>query len=252
MSLRLGRAVLRAVQDSDLVVEPGEGIGTRKTRVYTLSGSQHGSTAQADVDLLARESRRHGCMWVEDDEASLVAGHYRVEAGAGYEQPGGAPKHRPWTATLREYATPDVVTRQGESDNNAGTDTPEEDSEEGTIVSVTPVTTVIALRPRLVAAAEKFNLPAGTWQAVLRHKPTVSTLRYYWRLTNLAGTTLSTSAGVLTSPSTQWVESNLGILTVPWANSRANWYELDVEDFLGSAGATSLLDRIRFYPVASV
>lgn len=252
MSLRVGRVTLsdplnvpyrRSDADDESIAGP------YREKMFVLDGRNQGSTAQATMDLLERESLRVGAMWCESDNADFPSGQYLLE-DADYEKPSGRPEGRPWNVTIRKKDR-FYVTRQAEDDNVAGLDTADLDADEASKIVYTPTTSeVLILDPRNVAGAEKLNLPAGSWKLIARvYAVTNVSQKFRWKVTATDGTVLATGAQVAVGVGNNdaWMELDLGNLTVPNANDKANWFELHVQGVAAELGNV-WLDYVRLVP----
>lgn len=199
-----------------------------------LRGREQGTSAQTTMDSYIRECKRRGAVYCSESSSTplLTEGYYQLEPGP-YEQPGGRPKGRPWEFVLVKDDQP-LVARQAEDDEVAGTATADVTAEEGSKVVYTPTTSeVLVLDPRNVSGAEKVNLPAGDYRVVARvQAKTTVTVKLRAKFTNTSGTAIATGSQVTVGSGNNdiWYELDLGTLTIPAANDKANWYEVHVQD----------------------
>jgi hypothetical protein len=251
MALKVGRVTLSdplGITFKRRTAErPGVG-GPFYEKGFVVRGREASATAQTTMDSLELESFRYGHVYVADDNSNIPTGWYRLE-DVDYEKPSGKPKLRPWALSIIKKELP-IVQRQAQNDNVAGADTADVDADEDLKVVYTPTTSdVVVLRPRTVSGAEAVNLPSETYKAVMRVRSTggFTSQKYRWRLTNTGGTVLATGSQRTASVSDAWTEVDLGALTVPSANDKANWYEVLVQGVTGELGAV-WLDRLRIFP----
>lgn len=247
MVLTIGRATLagpneirRIRRRSKSMVEGAQGLSypsttTRTTKEYSLRGRDQGTSVDANqgidrADKLEREGGRWGSVYVTDTFTQVPEGYYEL-GDVEVENPSGRPKGRRWTFTLSQQPIPNIA-RQAEDDNIAGADTADVDAEEESKVAYTPtVSEVVVLQPRIVAGAEKLNLPKGSWRLVARvYANTTTTVKFRGRLTNIAGATIDDGAQLGPTIVNGWQEVDLGVFTVVSADHKANWYEVLVQD----------------------
>lgn len=219
-------------------------------RGYAIRGSEQGTTSQSLVDALDKEAARPGSVYVTDDNTvtPIPAGYY-VMADFNPEYPGGAPRVRPYDFTLWESPMP-FVCRQAESDNVAGADVADYTADEGYHVAYTPTTAeVVVLQPGQVAGAEALNLPAGSYKVIARvYQVTNSSAKLRWGLRDGADVQIIEGAQVAVGAADQWVDVDLGTLTVTQTYDRSNWYHVKVQGVAGELGDVRI-DRLLLYPV---
>jgi hypothetical protein len=246
MTLKNGRVTLAVPQRIRYRPREYETLtGPTRLDTYSVESREAGATPQATMDSLEQEARRRGARYVEDTDTLVPEGYYEHAADPGYEKPPGAPKRRPWSFTLSKPPPLFHVVRQAYNDRIAGSEVAVAGTEEGKVARYTPTTgDVVVLRPRTVAGAEKFNLPAGDWRAVLLWKSTVTTSQLVrWRLTDGAGATLSTGAQKTASQADIFLDTDLGVLTSPGGTT---WYELLVQGVAGQLNNVDL-ESVTFY-----
>lgn len=235
MSLAIGRCTLTTPQDVDYQTRnPGEpGIAGPFTEdAYALRGREAGAGAAAAMVALALEARRFEAVYCSESNAIFPSGYYRVDQGAGYRVPRGAPTRKPWNFALVRKERP-VIVRHAYSDNVAGADTADVDADEALKTVYTAAAgEVLVVDPRNVAGAEPLNLPAGDWKLLARvQSRTTVTQKFRAKLTDLAGAAIATGAQVTVGAGNQsaWTLLDLGTLMVPTANDKANWLTLSVQ-----------------------
>lgn len=258
--IRVGRATLRTPMDApyrprqNSVVDGTNALGRpNPARIGTgveawhLVGRQTGAAAHAEVEVMRVERGRDGSVYVVDDSPNpvLLEGYYAVEH-YHYDVPRGSPGVRPWNLELVSTPHPRVL-RQAEDDADAGTVESDATAEEGERVTYTPTTSeVIVLSPRLVVDTEAFNLPAGTYRALLRVRQAgfdSALLRV--RLVEDDGTVIDAGAQVAVDAADEWVELDMGVLESVGGES---WYDVSVEGVTAELGDV-WLDCILWEPV---
>lgn len=251
MTLKLGRCSLSTPQDVpfDRRGARDQGIaGPFYEKGYQLRGIEAGSGAQALMDALEKEGQRFGDVYVAETNSLVPSGYYRVE-DVHYEKPRGAPRYRPWTATISKRERP-LVVRQAEDDNVDGADTADVTAEEALKVVYTAAAgEVDVLKPKDVVGAEAFNLPAGDWKFIARvQSRTTVTQKFRIKTTQLDGTALVNGAQVTVGAGNAdaWVDVDLGTITVAAADDKANFYKLTVQ---ANADLNDVwIDRLRVVP----
>lgn len=236
MTFKVGRMTLSTPQDVpfDSHEEDEAGVaGPFRARGYVLRGLEDGASAQATMLVLEKESLRWGDVWVEESNSLIPSGHYRIlPGGAGYEKPRGAPRRRPWTLTLKHRPQP-VICRQAEDDNVTGADTDDVTAEEASkVIYTASAGETDVLKPKDVAGAEAFNLPAGTWKILARvQSRTTVTQKFRLKTTKLDGTSIADGAQVTVGAGNAdaWVDIDLGSFTIAAADHLANWFKLTVQ-----------------------
>jgi len=247
---KLARPVPRRVdRDMDLLGFATARTGEYGLREFDVQGLESGAPATIDatMDALVKEGQRYGAVYVVDDYAKIPEGWYELEdVDVGDVRSGS---YREWQFGLVPAAPPFVV-RQAEDDNVAGSDTAELDADEAKKVAYTcTASNVLVLDPRNVAGAEKFNLPYGDWRVKARAYPvSTATVKLQAKLTDLTGAAIATGSQVVVTPADAWKEVDLGKLTVPKANDKANWYEVYVQDPTNVNAVW--IDRVRFIPAS--
>jgi hypothetical protein len=218
--------------------------GRPMERGYVLTGRVTGLNSGIEAGV-EKESLRMGAVYCAG--TGITSGYYFPRFDL--KQPRGAPGRRPWTVDLTGTSAP-WITRQAENDGiGYGSGILDDAADEGEYIQRTQTgdATVIVMQPRILAGSEPFNLPAGSYRMVARARASVTiTSKLFWRLTDLAGATIVSGSEATVFGTSEWEEVNLGILTVPQANSRANWYE--VHWHLSSSTRTLSLDRVRVVP----
>jgi hypothetical protein len=261
MTMKIGRVSLRtpervrpvrrnSVEDAKLLTgfsNPAKtGVGARGFMVH---GSEQGTNAQTLIDALDKEAARIGSIYIIDDSgpAALPAGYYLI-ADFQPEYPSGAPRYRPYDLTLWESPAP-VVIRQGEDDNSAGSDIADATADEGFHCAFTPTTAdSVLLRPGSFAGTEAFNLPAGNYRCIARvYQVTNNSALFRWSIRDGSDNLITDGAQVAIGAADQWVDLDLGVLAVPQANDRSNWYSLKVQGIAAQLGQVRV-DRLIFYP----
>lgn len=251
MGMRIGRGTYSVANEIPFDVRDGDrpSVGGRPMeRGFTVVGRETGTLSQTKMAALEKDLVRVGDLYVEDDDALVPSGYYRVRGG--YVKPQGSPYRRPWNLDLLDANRAPFVTRQAEDDRDAAagsvtTDNSGDVDEDAYVSYTTTGSYADVLDPRTVSGAEKVNLPAGAWRLTLRAYPvTTATAQARWLLTDATGGALATGSDVTLAPAGAWREFDLGALTLPSANHRACWYEVEVQDTV-NPGSTVRLDRVR-------
>lgn len=256
MTITIGRGTLNTPTGEALGSGPAvvrQTLTSGLDSQYALQGNERGTSgtptlAQDRMNVLEKDLLRAGALYCTSSDSLFPSGYYVVTGG--YSKDRGRPRVRKWRLRLRKALLP-IVARQAEDDNISGVDTDESllrAAEEGFSVVYTATTTETAvLRPRSVGGAEALNLPAGTYRMSVRFTtaPSVSIL-VRGRLTDLAGTTISPDGAQVAPDGTQLVV-DLGLFTVPQANTAANWYELLLDRT--SSTESVRIDSVQLVPV---